>query len=67
MMKKLIVTSLGSGLSFIATNVMSHSGHGDHSAIYASGQFHPVIGLESLILVSAAVTAIVLAVKFFKR
>jgi len=54
-------------MSLFSSVVMAHLGHGDHTAIYASGQSHPVIGMEHLML-ATLVAAIAFTVwRLFKQ
>ena len=54
-------------LSLFSGVVSAHSGHGDHAVIYASGQPHPVFGLEHVLLLSLAVTAVYLAIRQIRK
>ena len=40
--------------------VMAHSGHGDHTAILASGEMHPFISLEHVLLTLAVAAVLFL-------
>ena len=54
-------------MSLFSSAVMAHLGHGDHSAIYASGQSHPVIGIEHLMLATLVAAIAFTLWRLFKR
>lgn len=54
-------------LSLFSGAVLAHSGHGGHGAIYASGQPHPVMGSEHLLIVLLAVAGVYLALRLIRQ
>lgn len=62
-MKRFFNKMLISLLSLSSGSVMAHSGHGDHSQIILSGQAHPVISIEHLLLLSVVGLAAYLVFK----
>lgn len=57
----LTILSLFSGL------LSAHSGHGDHSLLYANAQPHPVIGMEHLLALSLAVAIVYLVMRQLRK
>jgi hydrogenase/urease accessory protein HupE len=54
-------------VTFISPLVFAHTGHGDHAAILAQGQLHPMLGGEHVILLSAIFAGLYLALKFIRK
>jgi hydrogenase/urease accessory protein HupE len=54
-------------LSLFSVSVLAHTGHGDHSAIYASGQAHPAIGQGELVILSLTLAAVFLAIRWLRK
>ena len=54
-------------VTLISPLVFAHTGHGDHAAILAQGELHPMLGGEHVILLSAIVVGLYLALKFFRK
>ena len=54
-------------VTFISPLVFAHTGHGDHAAILAQGEVHPMLGVEHVILLSAIFAGLYLALKFFRK
>ena len=54
-------------VTFISPLVFAHTGHGDHAAILAQGELHPMLGGEHVILLSAIFAGLYLALKFFRK
>lgn len=54
-------------LSLFSGVVSAHTGHGDHAAIYASGQPHPVLGFEHVLVLSLTITVVYLAIRQIRK
>jgi hydrogenase/urease accessory protein HupE len=54
-------------VTFISPLVFAHTGHGDHAAILAQGQLHPMLGGEHVILLSAIFAGLYLALKLIRK
>ena len=54
-------------LTLFSSLVLAHSGHGDHSAIIASGQPHPFIGTEHVLALILTVSVVLIAMKLLRK
>ena len=53
--------------TMLAMPVSAHLGHGDHSALIAAGEAHPMLGNEHLMLATAALAGVYLALRILRK
>lgn len=65
--KQIMRLAAAIGLSTAAGSALAHLGHGDHAAILAAGQPHPMLGTEHLLGLSLALAAGFALYSLFRR
>lgn len=54
-------------LALLSNPLFAHTGHGDHTAIYAAGESHPLIGNEHLLVISLVMALVYAALRFIRK
>ena len=66
-MKKLNTYLLLIFVTFFSPLLLAHPGHGDHTALLAEGQIHPMLSGEHVLMLSAVVAVVYLALKQIRK